>query len=40
MHIYGIQKDGNDDPICEIPRDTDEYNSLFDSVGEDEGGMI
>ena len=18
MHIYGIQKDGNDDPICEI----------------------
>ena len=40
MHIYGIQKDGNDDPICETARDTDEYNSLFDSVGEDEGGMI
>ena len=29
MHIYGIQKDGNDDPIC----DTDVKNSLLDSVG-------
>ena len=22
MHIYGIQKDGNDDPIYEIARET------------------
>ena len=31
MHIYGIQKDGNDNPVC---------NSLLDSLGEGEGGMI
>ena len=40
MHIYGIQKDGNDDPICESARDTDIKNRLLDSVGEGEGGMI
>ena len=40
-HIYGIQKDDNDDPICEISkRDTDVKNSLLESVGEDEVGMI
>ena len=22
MHIYGIQKDGNDDPICETAKET------------------
>ena len=22
-HIYGIEKDGNDNPLCEIARDTD-----------------
>ena len=22
MHIYGIYKDGNDDPICKIPKET------------------
>ena len=21
-HIYGIQKDGNDDPVCEIAKET------------------
>ena len=40
MHTYGIQKDGNDDPICETARDTDVKNRLLDSLGEDEGGMI
>ena len=40
MHIYGIQKGGNDDPICEIVRDTDVKNRLLDSVGEGEDGMI
>ena len=39
-HIYGIQKDGNDNPICETARDTDVKNRLWDSVGEGEGGMI
>ena len=23
MHIYGIKKDGNDNPVCETARDTD-----------------
>ena len=40
MHIYGIYKDGNDDPICKSKRDTDVKNRLLDSVGEGEGGMI
>ena len=39
-HIYGIYKDVNNDPICETARDTDVKNSLLDSVGEGEGGMI
>ena len=37
-HIYGIYKDGNDDPTCETARDADLKNSLFDSGGEGEGG--
>ena len=41
MHIRGIQKDGNNDPTCETAKeDTDVQNSLLDSVGESEGGMI
>ena len=40
MHINGIQKDGNDNPICKIARDTDVKNRLLDSVGEGEGGVI
>ena len=40
MHIYETQKDGNDNPVCETARDTDVKNSLLDSVGEGEGGMI
>ena len=40
MCMYEIQKDDNDDPICEIARDTDIKNRILDSVGEDEGGMI
>ena len=39
MHIYGIWKDGNNDPICETARDTDIKNRLLDSVGEGKGGM-
>ena len=39
-HIYGIQKDGNDDPICETARDTDIKNRLSDSVGVGERGVI
>ena len=40
MHIYGIQKDGNDDPIWETTKETDIKNRLLDSVGEGEGGVI
>ena len=40
MHIYGVQKNGNDDPICETARDTDVKNRVQDSAGEGEGGMI
>ena len=41
MHIYGILKDGNDNPICKTgKRDTDVQNRLSDSVGEGEGGMF
>ena len=40
MTIYGIWKDGNDDPICETAKETDVKNRLFDSVGEGKGGMI
>ena len=40
MHIYGIQKDGNDNLECETAKETDVQNSLLDSVGEGEGGMI
>ena len=39
-HIYGIQKDGNDDPIFDTAKETDIKNRLLDSVGEGEGGMI
>ena len=37
MHIYGIQRDGNDNPVCETAKETDVQNSLLDSVGEGEG---
>ena len=40
MQIYGIQKDGNDDPISKTAKETDVKNRLLDSVGEGEGGMI
>ena len=36
MHIYGILKDGNDNPICK----TEKENRLWDSVGEGESGRF
>ena len=39
-HIYGIQKDGNDDPIRKTAKDTDVKNRILDSVGEGKSGMI
>ena len=37
MHIYGIQKDSTDKPICRAARDTDIKNRPVDIVGEGEG---
>ena len=39
-HIYGIQKDANDNPICKTEKETHVQNRLLDSVGEGEGGMF
>jgi len=39
-YIHGILKNGNDNPICETPKDTQIKNRLLDSVGEGKGGMI
>ena len=39
-HIYGIQKDGNNNPVCETAKETQMYRTVLDSVGEGEGGMI
>ena len=41
MHIYRIQKDGTNDPICTAAKQTQVVkNRLLDSAGEGEGGMI
>ena len=38
-HIYGIQKDGNDDLMGRTTKETDVKNRLLDSGGEGQGGM-
>ena len=41
MHIYGIQKEGNDDTRCKTAKETQIIKDrLLDSVGEGEGGMV
>ena len=40
MHIYGIQKNANDNPVCKTAKKTDVYSGLLDSEGEGEDGMI
>ena len=39
-HIYGIQKDGNDNPVCETAKETQTYRMVFWTLWEREGGMI
>ena len=39
-HIYGIQKDGNDNPVCETAKETQMYRTVFWTLGEGKGGMI
>ena len=29
MHIYGIYKDGNDNPVCETVKETQMYRTVF-----------
>ena len=29
MHIYGIQKDGNNNPVCEAAKETKMYRTVF-----------
>ena len=33
-HIYGIQKDGNDDPVCETAKETQMYRTVFWTLWE------
>ena len=40
MHIYGIQKDGNDNPVCETTKETQMYTTVFWTLGEGKGGMF
>ena len=40
MHIYGIQKNGSDEPIFQGKnRDADEENGLMNKAGEEEEGQ-
>ena len=39
-HIYGTQKDGNNDPMCKAAKGARVKDRLLDSVVEGEGGMI
>ena len=39
MHIYGIWKNGTNEPICRAGIDTDVENRCVDMAGEGEGGM-
>ena len=33
-HIYGIYKDGNDDPVCETAKETQMYRTVFCTLWE------
>ena len=39
-HIYGILKDGNDNPIYKTEKETQMYRTDFWILGEGEGGMF
>ena len=34
MHIYGIYKDGNDNPICKTAKETQMYRTVFSTLWE------
>ena len=33
-HIYGIENDGNDNPVCEIAKETQMYRTVFWTLWE------
>ena len=39
-HIYGIQKDGNNNPVYETAKETQMYKTVFWTLWERERGMI
>ena len=39
MYIYGIQRNGTDEPICRAGVETDTENRHGDTAGEGEGEM-
>ena len=34
MHIYGIEKDGNDNPVCKTAKETQMYRTVFWTLWE------
>ena len=34
MHIYGISKDGNNNPVCETAKETQMYRTVFWTLWE------
>ena len=36
MHIYGIKKDGNHNPVCETAKETKMYRTVFWTLWERE----
>ena len=34
MHIYGISKDGNDNPVCKTAKETQRYTAVFWTLWE------
>ena len=36
MHIYGVKKDGNDNPVCETAKETQMYRTVFWTLRERE----
>ena len=38
MHIYGIYKDGNDNPVCKTAKETQMYRIVFWTLWEKEWG--
>ena len=37
MHIYGIQKDGKDNPVSEIAKEAQMYRTVFGLCGRGQG---